>query len=154
MKKILLIAFTLCFISCATMRKPAVISATLLDYSAYPDFFITESNSVSFPYDPIASVYSSFESGYEIERTGKPLKKTEKREYDDVYGNKSQAIKTNAKYIEATPQETLNELVKKAKELGANGIINFDLNNIPYYDPKLETMVIGGFSASGMAIRK
>lgn len=135
--------------SCAVVRKPTSLSITVINYSKYSDdgFFITESNSVSFDYKAIGSLISSYQSGFEVkknESVGTP-KKT--KWYDDPV----EVPKTTNVFIGATPEKAVDELVRKAKEIGANGVINLKVDLVtsspvgsPYYS----------YQATGMAIKK
>jgi len=77
-------------------------------------FFITESNSVSFSYKPIGSIYSECSSGN--------LQKRYKKEQPDEYSRKtgfSDTFWRTANYPDA-----LYQLKKEAVKRGADGIIN------------------------------
>lgn len=95
----------------------------LLDYSAVPGMFITESNSVSFEYQPVGSILVMEISG----DAKKEKKKT--KELDDIYGD-GQDHSGEIYYVSAgnwryaNMQSALNYAAERAKELGGNGIIN------------------------------
>ncbi len=75
MRKFLFIsAMALLLSACATMPKWAYTSySASFDFTEFTNggFFITESNSVSFDYDPIGSISGVGTSGYEVLRKEK-----------------------------------------------------------------------------------
>ncbi|RZK18598.1 MAG: heavy metal-binding domain-containing protein, partial [Pedobacter sp.] len=106
--------------------------------------FITESNSVNFNYEPVASVAAMQISGY------LPSDKMQKTFTEDVYGSSSTASPVlSKKFLEASREQVLDELCKKAKQIGANGILNLQIKYIP-----ATTESYSGYEASGMAIKK
>lgn len=110
--------------SCSAPRY--LVKTYELDYSRYggDDFFITESNSVNFNYDPIESLTSVIISG----KLG-------------GYGP----------WADAKPESGLREIVAKAKASGANGIINLQIRP---YDGTLAGDKRDGLIITGMAIKK
>ncbi len=131
--------------SCTTIRVPVEQYSGSIDYSKYTDqgFFITEANSVSFDYKPIASVYSIFKTGYEVSSKAGTTQK------DDLYAGTSMSIKTTNRIVAATIDGVVSELYTKAKSIGANGIIGLEITYIG------DARIIGsGYQATGMAIRK
>ncbi len=149
MRKILFFFFTsLLLFSCATSKPPYSRFSNTVDFSDFTrkGFFITESNSVSFDYDPLGSVTAVVQGGYEV------LNQETIKSSDEVYG-------TNAKvrygsFIPASVEDALDELYNSALELGANGIINFKLT---YYPSKYEGIVLitpSSYVISGMAIKR
>lgn len=121
MRKIIYITFfSLVLFSCETVQNTVYVS-----YNKYGDFFITESNSVNFSYQPIGSIVLSIEN---YPREGNNMIKGEK----------------------LTPSLALDLIIKntieKAKEKGANGFINFS------YAPIESGGVLKGWVVSGMAI--
>lgn len=144
MRKILLIILTVFILSsCASIpdiRKPYIRSNGVVDYSEYTsrNFFITESNSVSFDYDPIGSVVAFVESGWEVlNRTTKTI--TSK---DDVYGTASKEKIKYGDYVYAELNDAIEELYQVCKEMGADGVINFSYSSSD-----------GEYVVSGMAIK-
>lgn len=119
MKKILFILPLLLLTSCLTtsvVQKPYQVKSVAIDYSKYTQngFFITESPSVSFDYTPIGSVTVEISSGYEVleetkDANGRPQIK---------YGE----LKTPSIY------DALDELQKKCREMGANGVLNLKVS--------------------------
>lgn len=135
MKKIL----TLCAVaalmmcSCETANKFQQ-SAGFIDYSMFHGMFLTESNSVSFEYLPIGSLYAEEISGeYQI------VKK--KIGNNEIYGDEYAVV--DGKYRHASPQSALAFAADKAKEMGGNGIINLRIEKID-----------GGYCVTGMVIKR
>lgn len=131
MKKLLLLALVLVMMFSCTPKMYSFSS--VFDYRQFTKegFFITESNSVSFKYQPIGSVTSCIVSGV----SNDPKTSTEKR-FDPFY---------TAQYANATPEAAITLLAKKCKSLGANGVINL----------RIRQLVINkqfAFEAAGMAI--
>ena len=144
MKKLTaLLLVALAFSSC---RTPFLSTSASIDYSKYSnkDFFITESNSVSFNYTPIASVINTQSSGYEH------LVKNGEVQYKNSY-NGVKTPRTTKKFVYATIEDTLDDLYNNAIKMGANGIINLKIVS-EYANSK--TPILIGYSASGMAIKK
>ena len=73
-------------------------TSSIVKYVTNNNFFMSESNSVSFDYQPIGSVRSLVTSGYE-----------------------------RNKFIKVTPEEALQVLYMEAEKNGANGIINLKI---------------------------
>jgi hypothetical protein len=112
-----------------------------IDYSVYTarGFFITESNSVSFGYEPIGSVYAVVKSGWEV------LNRTTKRNTsdDEVYGTSTKVKINYGEYINADLNDAIEELYLGCIELEADGVINFSFSE---WD--------GEYVVSGMAIKR
>lgn len=146
MKKIISFCVVLLFVtSCTTYKIPYRRYSVAIDFSAYAQkgFFITESNSVSFPYEPVGSISAVVSSGYEI------LNSENLKSNDDVYGSYNK-IKYG-KMIYASVNDAIDELYNSARSLGADGIINFSFEYVPvsYYKYVPDSYVV-----SGMAIRR
>jgi len=135
MKKILaLCAFAaLMMSSCETAQKFQQ-SAGFIDYAMFPGMFLTESNSVSFEYQPIGSLYAEETSG-EYQVVKKQVKNNE------IYGDGFEIV--DGKYRHANPQSALTFAAERAKEMGGNGIINLRIEKID-----------GGYSVTGMVIKR
>lgn len=149
MKKILFISLiTLLLSSCATLKPPYSRFSNTVDFSEYTrkGFFITESNSVSFNYNPLGSLTSVVQGGYEV------LGREAISSNDEVYGVNAKV--TYGEFIPASIDDALDELYNSARELGANGIINFKLT---YYPSEYEKNVLvrhSSYVVSGMAIKR
>lgn len=100
MKKILTL---LCIITLSSCGRNYYIQNESIDYSQYvkQDFFITEASSVSFSYEPVASVYTFVYTG-----------------------------KEKSKLKRATYKDGIEAICKEAKQKGANGIINLKYDAI------------------------
>lgn len=126
MKKLLLFLFAVTLASCSTLQYKATTYS--IDYAKYTElgFFITESNSVSFEYIPVASVGSKIESGYTSA---------------DRDSGKNQLTY-------ATGEDALAYLVAQSQKLGANAIIGLKIVDVSI------NAAIPAFTASGMAIKR
>lgn len=145
---LLSILSTFLLLSCAP-KFPYRVNTYGVDFRehATQGFFITESNSVSFDYEPVGTVQLYFTSGYEVIKGKKESGRYTDQELQKLkYGD----------YVEATYAEALQMLVEDAKALGANGIINvkfhfqdgsYDIRGKPVFPPSK-------VSVSGMAIKK
>lgn len=106
--------------------------------------FLTESNSVSFDYEPLGSILVK-----EISGVSKKLVAVSNKERrpDDLYGP-GPASKTVEEYTFATGQRAINYAVQQAIELGADGIINLRVEAV---NPPKEPFTI---VVTGMAIKR
>ena len=130
----------LLFTSCSMYK--SINETVVIDYSRYTsqDFFITESNSVSFDYKPIGSVVTVVK-GTKKKETGKQDK------VDSVQERKKSFFdKPIAEYYSV--YEAIDEFVRKSKNAGANGTINF---KVSYTNDK---EFGNGYVITGMAIKK
>lgn len=124
--------------ACATPKYAEQVS--VIDYSKYSaECFLTESNSVSFEYQPIGSISVISYSG------DSQTIQTKVQSYDTLYGD-SLVVKKKQN-IYATPDRALSRAIKEAKAMGANGIINLRINN-RYIDGRQ------CIELSGMAIKR
>lgn len=97
MKKIISFCVVLLLVtSCTTYKIPYRRYSAAIDFSAYAQkgFFITESNSVNFSYEPLGSITSVVTSGYEVISGNKAANPK-----DDIY-NRNSKIKYG-RYIDA-----------------------------------------------------
>lgn len=149
MKKFLFIALSAFLLSSCAVKYSYKRYSNAIDFTDVTSagFFLTESNSVSFPYDPIGSVSAVVESGYEVLGQQKNLSR------DEIYGN-SDKIKYG-KYKFAEPEDAISELIAAAQKLGANGIINLSLRySSAIYDKNGNIISPSSYVVSGMAIKK
>lgn len=149
MKKILFISIIALFLSSCVTYKPAYTRFTEgVDFSEYTrrGFFITESNSVSFNYDPVGSLSSVVRGGYEV------LGTDTYRSEDEVYGTHTKV--RYGSFIPASVDDALDELYNSARELGADGIINFKLTYHPSEYEKNVLVRHSSYVVSGMAIKR
>lgn len=153
MKKFLFITSIVFLLSSCAVKYPYRQYSAVVDFTEYTNqgFFITESNSVSFDYDPIGSVSSVVKSGYEVLGQEMSAKGNMK---DDVYYHENTGKLKFGKYISANIEDALSELVNASKELGANGIINLEVNYISAtYDKYGDVASPSSYIVSGMAIK-
>ena len=119
----------------------------LVDYveAGQGKVFISESNSVSFDYEPLSSIIVEEFPG--IVKTVVPVSGKESgRGGDPIYGDNKDA-KVIQNYQKATAQSALNYAARKVIEMGGDGLINL----------KMSTFVEGGKNAvqiSGMVIKR
>lgn len=113
---------------------------TVLDYTPYVEqgFFITESNSVSFDYNPISTIY--------VVTTGSESKKDMEWYYD-----KGVMRQRDARI--ASPENALKKAVEEAKSRGGNGLINLKINPT-FSQASNGGSYINGYSLSAMIINK
>lgn len=105
-----------------------------IDYAAFPGMFLTESNSVSFEYLPVASLYAE-------ELTGQFQGVKKKVKNNEIYGEEYEIVDGNNRY--ASPQSALAFAIERARDLGGNGIINLHIQRIDR-----------GYSVTGMVIKR
>lgn len=147
MKKIVGLFFILGLSSCLSVPFPkpkhfvAVIDYTELTSKG---FFVTESNSVSFPYQPVGSILVEEIGGW---RTKRNL--ASGIEYNDLY------VETtgDGRYLDPNTKIAMIRIGDELKKIGATGIINLKMSRVRERD------VISGFMVekiiiSGMAIKK
>lgn len=135
MKKITFI----CVIAMAALSScvaPFEQNAKFIDYSAFPDMFITESNSVNFEYQPIASIYVD-----EVSGEYKQKDKKKKKSNNEVYGDEFETGPGNYRF--ADPQSALNFAIEKARLAGGNGIINLKIDKTRTKDKRPVFIVTG-----------
>jgi hypothetical protein len=120
---------------------------SFVDYSYYNNngMFLTESNSVNFSYEPVGSINVLLYSGYTVEKKSESSA-SKKDKGDDVYYS---PVPGAAKFKGSPIQEAIRLAVDRAKEGGANAIINLKLNYVSGYK-----YTPPGWHVSGMAIKK
>lgn len=135
-KTISLFVLAIIMSSCVTTTKYAVYTG-MVDFKKYNDkgFFITQSNSVSFEYEPIGYVSAIIFSGYDENQ-----KSTQKKT--------SLAGVNPGKHHAANNDEAFEVLYEKCTNEGANGIINVDFSTT-----KDQLGNILSIQANGMAIK-
>jgi hypothetical protein len=147
MKKILMICFLAVMLASCTVRLAPSYSVDSISYQTLTDkgIFATESNSVSFDYEPVASVQVDAWGGW-ASKSGKPIKEDPK---DDFYLMGS----SKKVYVLPSYEECFLMLSYKLKEIGANGIINlkFRWSLEPRLGSPTQTHRL---IVSGMAIKK
>lgn len=151
-KTLLFLLITLLLSACSSVKIPYNISAGKIDYSPLvkKGIFITESNSVSFDYAPIGSVFVSIESGFErIDSKSKVVA-------NEIYGN-TQEYKSYkyGNWKRATVEDALNELYNHVVDFKANGIINLKIESTSaVYDKSGRMLKPNSIYITGMAIKK
>lgn len=143
MKHVLLLLLTFVLGSCVTYGPVT----NYVDYSAYVKngMFLTESNSVSFEYQPKGSIQVLLYNGYLPKSEAKEQTKSKMKEDGIYYQNTAMS----SKFKNATLYEALDMAVKIAEENGANGIINLRYEYLPVIKSSP-----GGWQITGMAIQK
>lgn len=138
----LVVILVLCF-SCQTY--PYIQRVDYLDYSFFKErgFFITETNTVSFPYESLGSISI-------VVRSGKVFKINdydERESYKPIYQRKG-------KYREATIEDAYQLLYNSAIEKGANGLLRFKIDYITLGTDFEKNQPAIGYIITGMAIKK
>lgn len=146
MKKLRLTAFlftSLLLGSCVSYQPVT----NYVDYSAYSQsgMFLTESNSVSFEYQPMGSVQVLLYDGYVPTLKAKTQERSKNKE-DGIYYQSGYTSQTKRN---ATLKDALGMAVEVAKENGGNGIINLRYEYLPKWK-----MTPGRWQVTGMAIKK
>lgn len=120
----------LLFSGCVTSKVGYVEQVNTLDYARYnrAGVFLTESNSVSFDYEPVGSISVVVLTGYS--KTTKVISKVDSN--DGIYGDRNYTeTKTKAnELIYATPVKVLDVAVAELTKLRANGIINLHIKRV------------------------
>lgn len=149
MKKIFTTILFICFVLPSCITTTGVKETFFIDYKRYSDrgFFLTESNSVSFDYTPIASVLTVVKGEKQTvakkNNTGKEVKHSARDRRESLFGDY-----TSKKTVKYSVYDALDELVSRSGKMGADGIINLKI--IYTYDKDLG----GGYDISGMAIKR
>lgn len=146
MKRLLLFLLLFVVMSSCTVVKYAEYAVSL-DYSKYSNdnFFITESNSVSFEYKPVGSVLVEIVSGFDKTMKGeRPPRIIHGDVYNPEYDNYYKGT-----YRRADCYNALRKIVDECKNQGANGVINLKFS---YKRDEYGTII--SVYASGMAIER
>lgn len=139
MKKVLFsFMLVLVMLSCSTVKYGTYSS--MIDFRYYMDkgFFITQSNSVSFDYEPIGYVQAFSYSGVDDK-----AKKKYKKDYE-------QSFYANEGWREANIYDAIEGLYNECLKNGANGVIDLKMDVV--VDD--ETGYVKKAIATGMAIKK
>lgn len=136
MKKVFLLLLTAIALSSCVTRSYYVETGSI-DYSQYTKegFFMTEASSVSFDYEPVASVYTIIYSGEDKEWAKK---------------NKSKENPFPSKWRRPTYAEGVDVIYKDAISKGANGIIGLKYQAVH----TLKEGYLNYIYVEGMAIKK
>lgn len=128
--------------SCQT--SPYIQKVNYLDYSFFKerDFFITETNTVSFPYESLGSISV-------VVRSGKAVKSDneERDSYKPLYQRKGS-------FKRATLEDAYQLIYDSAKEKGANGLLRFNIEYLTVDGDLIKNKPVIGYVITGMAIKK
>lgn len=149
MKKVsivLMLLLTLCFTSCVSLLPKPHSYSSCIDYGylSQQGVFITESNSVSFDYQPLGSLYVECTGGWDKKRA-----KLENSEMEDIYMEDAK----NNSYVPATIEEAFDLALAELDRLKGNGIINFKISTVTEYLPSYKISV-NKIILTGMCIKK
>ena len=160
MRKVLILAaLALSMYSCKTQVPPEPYTTySTIDYSSLisDGYFVTESNSVSFDYDAISSIYMEVHRGWiKLTKEERNQIRDEEMIGDDYYygtNGSTQKLKSPHKYRYVTPnsEKAISELKKLMKAQGADGILNLKLSyqkipsEKPGYQPLDEYIIVTG----------
>ncbi len=106
--------------------------------------YVTESNSVSFDYEPLGSIYVEQSSGHKAYKV-MVTKTVQDYNYQDVTRVYEQT--KYGDYILATPQLAIQRAAQIARDKGGNGIINLKYQSI--LDNEKRVIIV-----TGMVIKK
>lgn len=139
--------------SCKASTPQFYHEAYFLDLRPLTDdgFFITESNSVGFDYQPIGTM-TLYEFSGEDKTYVVTQEEVEKDWNDGIYVQTGIKMRSSH-WRTATGKSALDELVKLAKNEGANGIINLTIK-YNYYVYNNTPMYLENVQISGMLIRR
>lgn len=138
MKKILLlmmVAFALS--SCGTMKYYELSTNVNLKEYTGDDFIINPSSLTNGEFDPLGIVCDEFYIGTSV---GK--------EYKDVVEKKKPSKYSSITMYLPTTKHMFDKFIGNAKSIGANGIVDFKMNNIYNKD-----MALIGYRMEGVAVR-
>lgn len=138
MKRILLLLTIVLLSSCC--GRNFYIKTVSLDYSKYlkKGFFMTESPSVSFEYEPIASLQSIVYSGRDKGRSKKK-------------GNDFYSLENEIRW--ATHDDGLEAIYQEARQKGANGIINITYTSIYDKEGGIDYIIVRGMAIQTYTLR-
>lgn len=143
--KLLMIVPIFVLVSCATVNVPAPKQyAATIDYAylSQKGIFVSESNSVSFDYEPLGSIY--------VECTGGWVKKKHKE--GDVMEDIYMTTLGSVKYLPPTIDDAYQLILSEVKKLRANGVINLKIRTVSEYQSTYEVYV-DKIIITGMCIR-
>lgn len=135
MKKTFLLLLTITALSSCVTRSYYIETGSI-DYSQYTKegFFMTEASSVSFNYEPVASVYTIVYSG-------------EDKEWAKKHKSKENPFPSNRR--RASYSDGIDAIYKDTVSKGANGIVGLKYHTIYTKDGLLDHVYV-----EGMAIKK
>lgn len=116
--------------SCVTIPKPTYeAEVTYIDYNsitAQTGIFLTEATAISQPYEGMGSVSAFVKDGYMVTNIAQVNDTINDPLYGQIITKKKDKIKYGD-YKIASPSEVVHLAARKAKEMGANGIINLQI---------------------------
>lgn len=148
MKKISIYLFAMCMlamVSCKSMLPQFTQRTYVLDYisAGRGQVFLSEANSVSFEYEPIASIVVTSKDGY-VKKA-----KVSKDYGSDNYSDSDTKTTYKDEWQNSTYSMTLDRAVEECLRMNGNGIINLSFS--PNYDSN-GTLI--GNTLRGMVIRR
>lgn len=134
MKNLFLLLLCIFALTSCAVHLPAPKSTVgLIDYTEFTQkgIFVTESNSVSFEYQAIGSVFAEETDGWS-EKKPEKNRTVYQDEYYDSYSGKR--LTGQRKFVPANLNQALQNIAKQLEAIGANGIINLkiDYQTVPY----------------------
>lgn len=144
----LVIASTLLLASCATLYRAPRSYIGIIDYSPLTEqgIYVTESNSVSFDYKAIGSVYAEEVGGW-VRKDGKPESNDPKEPYYLFSSGKKKI------YVLPDINSIFKKLVDQLKQSGADGIVNLKIESTIEQDLATK-LPYDKIIVTGMAIKK
>mgnify|MGYP005878621111 CR=1 FL=1 len=159
MKKLLVLIFALLsLVACTTVKLPIPVSSSgFIDYLPLTSrgIYVTESNSVSFDYEAIGSIYVTENGGWVRTSKDKNIKEEKRKKHlnveDDSYytPENSEISSGKSTYISPDVVIAMENMAQELKKTGANGIINLKIEYTREGVLNIEKITI-----SGMAIKK
>ena len=142
MKRILFVLTAIVLICSGCQTYPYIQKIHYLDYSFFKErnFFVTETNTVSFPYESLGSITV-------VVRSGKVYKQSDAESYKPIYQRSG-----DFKY--ATIADIYNLVYDLAKEKGGNGILGFKIEYLLPDKFSGKNKSNDGYMITGMAIKK
>ena len=152
----ILFIFTVILNSCAILDKYST-SSTSVDLSKFKKqgIFVTTGD-LSKSYEAISIIAIDCYSGFEQKTTIKPKKEVKEANsrFEDIYAINQSGFdkKSDYRYKSCSIDEIFEEIIIKAKECGANGIIKLEIRNVsrPGINPK---KIQTGIEVVGLAIK-
>jgi len=138
MKRIFSVFATILFVSCVTIPE-VQRNASFVDFTKYPDFYMSQAPTVDFKFMPLGTITAFVRCGRE------QGKKTRNKYSTGSY------LDGTIKIVRMQPEDAIDELYRKSKEIGANGVLNIKLEFLP---SNSEMGINNGWIISGMAIKR
>lgn len=149
---------------CSAMKYPFLQEVYCVDYHSAGlggKVFLTESNSVSFDYTPIASITVHERSGQvksdkQIEQKEQGKQKRERPKGDDIYGEweSNKEPKVLKGWRNTSFQSALEKASRTAIEMGGDAIINLQMQYIPYVEGSPNQEFNNQVYVKGMVVKR